>query len=101
MNETRAARFIFPQTLNERSGPVGLPTDETLAVFCPMAWGFYAGQYLTGLIMSVILWTGLKHFKKGKGSTWLFNLCYWSFPSMLFKGRYKVIPDSSYRLWLR
>ncbi len=39
MNEERAARFMFPQTLTEQAGPVGLPTDETIALFGPMGWG--------------------------------------------------------------
>lgn len=101
MNEERAARFTFPQTLTEQAGPVGLPTDETIALFGPMGWGFWTGQYVTGLVVSVLLWVCLKHFKKGRGTAWLLNACYWYLPSSLFKSMYKVIPDSAYRLWLR
>ncbi|ELY5940698.1 type IV conjugative transfer system protein TraL [Cronobacter malonaticus] len=101
MNEERASRFRFPQTLTEQAGPVGLPLDETVMLFGPMGWGFYTGQYVTGLIVSVLLWACLKHFKKGRGTQWLLNACYWYLPSSLFKSMYKVIPDSAYRLWLR
>lgn len=85
MNETGAARFIFPQTLNERSGPVGLPTDETLAVFCPHGVGLLYGTICNRPDHVRHTLDGIKTFQKGKGSTWLFNLCYWSFPSILSK----------------
>lgn len=101
MNEERNARFRFPQTLTEQMRPVGLPMDETIVLFGPMTWGFYTGESVTYLVVSVLLWVGLKHFKKGKGTGYLINLCYWHLPSAFFKGMYKVIPDSSYRLWLR
>ncbi|WP_058914190.1 type IV conjugative transfer system protein TraL [Entomohabitans teleogrylli] len=101
MNEERNKRFRFPQTLSEQIRPVGLPLDETVALFGPMTWGLYEGQYVAPLVVSVLLWVALKHFKKGKGSSWLFNACYWYLPGSLFNGMYKVIPDSSFRLWLR
>ncbi|HCB2859852.1 type IV conjugative transfer system protein TraL [Klebsiella aerogenes] len=101
MDETRASRFRFPQMLNEKSGPVGLPMDETLALFGPSGWGFYSGQYVAGMVASVLLYIGIRYFKKGRGSIWLYNCCYWYLPSTLFNNLYKVIPDSSWRLWLR
>lgn len=101
MDEERASRFMFPQTLTEQTRPIGLPMDETIALFAPMGWGFYTGKYITGLVIAVLLWGCLKYFKKGRGTDWLLNACYWYLPSSLFKGMYKVIPDSSFRLWLR
>lgn len=101
MNEERAARFRFPQTLTEQMRPIGLPMDETIVLSGPMSWGFYSGKFTTGLVVAILLWVGLKYFKKGRGTTWLLNACYWYLPSSLFKGMYRVIPDSSFRLWLR
>lgn len=101
MDDQRAQRFTFPQTLNDKTGPVGLPLDETIALFGPSGWGFYTGQYVAGMIISVFVWIALRYFKKGRGSSWLFNACYWYLPGSLSRQMYRVIPDSSFRLWLR
>lgn len=40
MDEERASRFMFPQTLTDQTRPIGLPMDETIALSAPMGWGF-------------------------------------------------------------
>ncbi len=60
MNEERAVRFKFPQTLTEQMRPIGLPMDETIVLFSPMSWGFYSGKFVTGLVVAILLWVGLK-----------------------------------------
>lgn len=101
MENERAERFIFPQTLTEQSRPVGLPIDETVVLFGPMSWGFYEGQTMAGLVISALLWYALRHFKKGRGSQWLLNACYWYLPAYCFKSIYKTLPESAFRLWLK
>ena len=101
MEEERIKRFSFPQTLTEQSRPIGLPLDETAVIGIPMGWGFMDGQHLAGLVTGALLWFGLRYFKKGRGTTWLLNACYWYLPAYCFRGLYKVIPESAFRLWLR
>lgn len=101
MDEAREARFNFPQTLGEQSRPIGLPMDETVAIVGPFGWGIYTGYTIAGLVIAVLLYFLLRYFKKGRGIQWLFNACYWYFPSFCSKGFFLVIPDSAYRLWLK
>ncbi|MBD4517503.1 type IV conjugative transfer system protein TraL, partial [Xanthomonas citri pv. citri] len=41
----------------------------------------------------------VRYLKKGQGSYWLLNFCYWHLPSLLFKVTFRQIPDSSFRHW--
>lgn len=101
MEEERARRFNFPQTLSEQSRPIGLPLDETVVLCLPMSWGFLDGQRITGLVIAALLWIALRYFKKGRGTAWLINACYWYLPAACFNGIYRTIPESAFRLWLR
>ncbi|EGA9242417.1 type IV conjugative transfer system protein TraL, partial [Salmonella enterica] len=38
---------------------------------------------------------------RGKSSRWLYNWCYWYLPTELFRVVYRVIPDSSFRKWIK
>ena len=66
-----------------------------------MSWGSLTGQYMTGFLIAVLLWAGLKRLKQGRGSLWLLNACYWYLPAVFFRPLYRVIPESAYRFWLR
>ncbi|MBI6194781.1 type IV conjugative transfer system protein TraL [Providencia rettgeri] len=101
MEEERAKRFIFPQTLTEQSRPIGLPLDETCAIALPLCWGVMDKQYIAGVVVGALLWFALRYFKKGRGTDWLINACYWYLPSFCIQGMYKRLPDSAFRLWLK
>ncbi|CAG9435602.1 type IV conjugative transfer system protein TraL [Providencia alcalifaciens] len=101
MENERAQRFIFPQTLTEQGGLLPLPNDEATVLVGPITWGFYDGQYLVGLVVGVLLWYALRHFKKGRGSQWLLNACYWYLPAYCTKSFYKTLSESAFRLYLK
>ncbi|BET65019.1 MULTISPECIES: type IV conjugative transfer system protein TraL [Yersinia pseudotuberculosis complex] len=101
MNEDKQSRYQFPQTFSEQRRIIGIPLDEAIAAMTPLCWGVIYNHHFAGLIIGAVLWFALNWFKKGRGSTWLYNMCYWYLPSYLFKGLYKILPDSSYRLWLK
>ncbi|EGT5746642.1 type IV conjugative transfer system protein TraL, partial [Cronobacter dublinensis subsp. dublinensis] len=46
-----------------------------------------------------LLWWLVRYLKKGQGSYWLLNFCYWHLPSLIFRITFRQIPDSSFRHW--
>ncbi|EPY4680003.1 type IV conjugative transfer system protein TraL [Klebsiella quasipneumoniae] len=58
-------------------------------------------QYLFGLIIAAVIWQLIRAAKRGKSSRWLYNWCYWYLPTELFRVVYRVIPDSSFRKWIK
>ncbi|MCT7116967.1 type IV conjugative transfer system protein TraL, partial [Salmonella enterica subsp. enterica serovar Montevideo] len=46
-------------------------------------------------------WQLIRAAKRGKSSRWLYNWCYWYLPTELFRVVYRVIPDSSFRKWIK
>ena len=92
-------RYIFPQTLTEQKRLIGIPLDEASVGLTPACVGIYFNQSLVGMIVGLLFWFALTHFKKGKGTSWLFNMCYWHLPGL--NGQFKVLPESAWRLWLK
>ncbi|EUD04571.1 hypothetical protein HMPREF1565_0997 [Providencia alcalifaciens RIMD 1656011] len=39
MENERAERFLFPQTLSQQGGILPLPNDEAAVLISPMLWG--------------------------------------------------------------
>ncbi|WP_071992614.1 type IV conjugative transfer system protein TraL [Providencia alcalifaciens] len=56
---------------------------------------------MAGLVAGALLWYALRYFKKGRGSLWLLNACYWYLPAYCFKSIYKTLPESAFRLYLK
>lgn len=94
-------KYRFPKTLSEQLRILGLPLDEFIPALFMLAWGFVTKKYMFGMILAVLLWQLIKAAKKGKTSKWLYNWCYWYLPTELFRVVYRVIPDSSFRKWIK
>ncbi|TXP80008.1 type IV conjugative transfer system protein TraL [Escherichia coli] len=77
--------------------------EEMTCLFAPslVLWGFFAKKYVFGLIIATVVWQLIRAAKRGKSSRWLYNWCYWHLPVELFRVVYRVIPDSSYRKWIK
>lgn len=101
MSDEKRQRYQFPQTLTEQRRILGIPMDEAIAGMAPLCWGVLTGNHVAGLVMGALFWIGLSRFKKGRGSAWLYNMAYWYLPEYCFKGMFKILPDSAYRLWLK
>lgn len=95
------SRYRFPQTLQEQSRFLGLPLDEAIPSLPLMLLGLWAGHALYGLAGTLMVWLLIRTAKRGKGSMWLYNLLYWYFPGMLYRGLFRCIPDSHLRHWIR
>lgn len=94
-------KYRFPKTLSEQRRLLGLPYDEAIPSFPVLIWGILVQKALFGMGMAVLIWFGIRSSKRGKGSMWLYNFLYWYFPTLLFRIVFKVIPDSSFRQWIK
>ncbi|HBA6194159.1 TPA: type IV conjugative transfer system protein TraL, partial [Escherichia coli] len=74
---------------------------EAIPAAVLVLWGFFAKKYVFGLIIATVVWQLIRAAKRGKSSRWLYNWCYWHLPVELFRVVYRVIPDSSYRKWIK
>lgn len=100
-SEDSINKYRFPKTLSEQRRFLGLPYDEAIPTFIPLAWGLYAGSQMLGICAAALIWFSINTAKKGRGSMWLYNMLYWYFPTSLFRVVFKTIPDSSFRQWIR
>lgn len=101
MAENELDKYRFPKTLSEQTRIIGMPLDEFIPAGIFFLWGCISKKYLFGLIVSAVVWQLIKAAKRGKSSTWLYNWCYWYLPSWLFRPVYRIVPDSSFRKWVK
>lgn len=92
-------KYHFPETLNQQERYFGLPLDEIIIVAPLTILGVLNNMSIELSIISGLLWALVRYLKKGQGSYWLLNFCYWHLPSALFKVTFRQIPDSSFRHW--
>lgn len=92
-------KYYFPETLNQQERYFGLPLDEIIIVAPLIILGVLNNMSTELSIIAGLLWASVRYMKKGQGSYWLLNFCYWHLPSLLFKVTFRKIPDSSFRHW--
>ncbi len=92
-------KYYFPETLNQQERYFGLPLDEIIIVAPLVILGVLNNMSTELSIIAGLLWASVRYMKKGQGSYWLLNFCYWHLPSLLFKITFRKIPDSSFRHW--
>ncbi len=92
-------KYLFPETLNEQNRYFGLPLDELIVVAPLNVVGILYNMSITLGVVSAILWLLVRYLKKGQGSYWMLNFCYWHLPSFIFKATFRQIPDSGFRHW--
>ncbi|WP_407437740.1 type IV conjugative transfer system protein TraL [Lelliottia sp.] len=92
-------KYYFPETLNQQERYFGLPLDEIIIVAPLVILGVLNNMSTELSIIAGLLWASVRYMKKGQGSYWLLNFCYWHLPSLLFKVTFRKIPDSSFRHW--
>lgn len=92
-------KYNFPETMNQQDRYLGLPIDELIVTAPLLILGVLNNLSLELGVIAGILWFIVRYLKKGQGSYWLLNFCYWHLPSPLFKVTFRQIPDSSFRHW--
>ncbi|ELW9465971.1 TraL protein [compost metagenome] len=92
-------KYYFPETLNQQDRYLGLPLDELIIVAPLILLGVLNDMSTELTVIAGLLWALVRYLKKGQGSYWLLNFCYWYLPTLLFKVAFRQIPDSSFRHW--
>lgn len=92
-------KYHFPETLNQQERYLGLPIDELIVTAPLILLGVLNNMSVELGVIAGLLWFLVRYLKKGQGSYWLLNFCYWNLPSLLFKVTFRQIPDSSFRHW--
>ncbi|QCE25858.1 type IV conjugative transfer system protein TraL (plasmid) [Enterobacter bugandensis] len=92
-------KYNFPETMNQQDRYLGLPIDELIVTAPLIVLGVLNNLSVELGVIAGILWFIVRYLKKGQGSYWLLNFCYWHLPSFLFKVTFRQIPDSSFRHW--
>lgn len=92
-------KYYFPETLNQQARFFGLPIDELIVIAPLTLLGIAFNMSTTLGIVSGFLWWLIRYLKKGQGSYWLLNFCYWHLPAIIFSVTFKALPDSCFRHW--
>ena len=66
-SEDSINKYRFPKTLSEQRRFLGLPYDEAIPTFIPLAWGLYAGSQMLGICAAALIWFAINTAKKGEG----------------------------------
>ncbi|KAA5971654.1 MULTISPECIES: type IV conjugative transfer system protein TraL [Pantoea] len=101
MEPDNTERYRFPKTLSEQLRVLGLPLDELIPVIPVLAWGFWTHRQLFGLMAACAVWFAIRSAKRGRGSMWLYNVMYWYLPGLRAGTVFRMIPDSSFRQWIK
>lgn len=99
--DNKLDRYRFPKTLSEQSRFFGMPIDEAIPVLLLVGWGLMSQKNLFGIISAAVVWFVIRSAKRGKGSMWLYNLMYWYLPWLNSMTVFKILPDSSFRQWIK
>ncbi|MCS5452320.1 type IV conjugative transfer system protein TraL [Enterobacter huaxiensis] len=94
-------KYRFPKTLSEQTRIMGLPLDEFIPAALSGGILMLNKSYMFGMVVAVVLWQAIRIAKRGKSSKWLYNWCYWYLPIELLRVVYRIIPDSSFRKWIK
>lgn len=94
------SKYYICKRIDEQKRYFGLPLDELMALAFPVVVCFFAGGLLTGIVIGLAAWMGIKHIKKGQGSAWFLNLMYWYLPTNYIRGVFIKTPTSEKRHWL-
>jgi len=93
------AKYKICRLVDQQIRIVGLPIDEALPVGILCGVGLFVGQLLVMMVIAVVYWFTIRHFKKGQGSSFLLNVLYWFLPGVIMSAVFKTLPTSSIRYW--
>jgi len=101
MENDKLKKYRFPATFDAELRLFGLPVDELILLTAPPIIAFFGFNALvTGLVIGLAFWLGIRKLKQGRGSNWLYSWLYWHLPAFVFRLFYKKLPPSSNRKWI-
>jgi len=94
-------KYFICKRIDEPTRFFGLTLDEFIPIILVIGICAFFGSLLTGFMLAGIVWFGIRHFKKGQGTSWFLNMLYWYLPLHFLHGVLFIkTPPSSARHWL-
>lgn len=92
--------YVVPKTLDAPVRILGLTRDELIPAALMGGGFFLSGRFLLAMLLSAITVIAVKVMKRGQGSSWLVNVCYWYFPAVLMQPVLRYTPASRQREYI-
>lgn len=92
--------YIVCKTLDQPIRVFGLPLDEFIFMIISSSFLFISGKQVLGVVIAILSVVLIKILKKGQGSGWLLNVCYWYLPEIFLKPFLRFTPASHKREWI-
>ncbi|OGT34146.1 MAG: type IV conjugative transfer system protein TraL [Gammaproteobacteria bacterium RIFCSPHIGHO2_02_FULL_39_13] len=92
--------YIVCKTLDQPVRVIGLPLDEFILMAAISGIFFMLGKPVLAAFLGLMTIIALRIMKKGQGSGWLLNVCYWYLPEIFLKAFLRFTPASHKREWI-
>lgn len=93
-------RYHINQRLDEPRRVIGMTLDEGVPMIALFILGFLIHFPVAGLIASAGAVALIKWVKRGQGTYFLLNICYWHSIHWVSRGVLIKIPPAEKRFWL-
>ena len=97
---TKRSLYLVPSTLDAPTRILGLPLDEAIPAFSLAVWFFFLDHVVLSIGLPILTVLLLRGLKRGRGSAWLWSLCYWYLPSCVTRHWLRYTPPSQHRQYL-
>lgn len=99
-SNNKRSLYLVPKTLDVPSRILGLPIDEFIVGLFFAVFFFLLGKMIWSMIIPTVVVVLIKVMKRGQGSAWLVNLCYWYLPKVVMINLLRKTPPSRQREYI-
>lgn len=92
--------YIVCKTLDQPARIIGLPIDEFILSATTTLVFLLLGKTILCWALGLAVLIFMKVMKRGQGSGWLINVCYWYLPAFILKMFLRFTPPSHQREWV-
>jgi len=97
---SKRSLYVVCKTLDQPLRLIGLTLDEFIPAAILFSVFFGLGKVLTSLVVSFLSVIIIRVMKKGQGSSWILNWCYWTLPLVMTRLIFQHTPGSHQREWV-
>lgn len=97
---SKRSLYVVCKTLDQPTRIIGLPLDEFIPAAFLAVLFFALGKVIISILLCVFVVILMRLMKKGQGSGWLMNVCYWNLPGFMMQSVLRFTPQSHNRDWV-
>lgn len=97
---TKRGLYFVPKTLDAPTRILALPLDEFVPAALIGIFFLIIGKLIWSILLPAVVVVLIKTLKRGQGSSWLLNVCYWYFPSAVMQSILRHSPPSHQREYI-